>query len=284
MDQNNGINAMPEPADAGTAKTGGRFNSAFTQPIFLVICILLTVATVLSAFKFTIGSGSVNVGVSFNIIWLLLTIGAWIIYGKAKKGTSPLAGMKLVSGVVKVYYILKYVAYGFIFFFVWMLAIGMSIFNLTLSPYLDSLIGGIFSMWSGAASILMHFSLAIIVTVFIAGGIVLNAVFYRKVPKFTKSACLVEDGKAENVECANVARGWYIAAGIFAAVINGYNLAALVMKSVNVSRFSGIDSLTIISERISLLTALPAVVSGIIISVVFFLFSKWIKNNRDNLQ
>lgn len=285
MDQNNGINAMPEPADAGTAKTGGRFNSAFTQPLFLVICILLTVATVLSAFKFTIGSGSVNVGVSFNIIWLLLTIGAWIIYGKAKKGTSPLAGMKLVSGVVKVYYILKYVAYGFIIFFVWMLAIGMSIFNLTLSPYLDSLIGGIFSMWSGAASILMRFSLAIIVTVFIAGGIVLNAVFYRKVPKFTKSACLVEDGKVEKVECADIARGWYKVVGVITAVVYGIfcirSILVGVMYTVGVA--STQSTMTIIASVLDLFNSVCTSVAGVLFTAVYICLSKWIKNNADIL-
>ncbi|MBR6050819.1 MAG: hypothetical protein IKP68_06410 [Clostridia bacterium] len=287
MDQNNGINAMPEPADAGTAKTGGRFNSAFTQPLFLAICVLLTIATALSAFSVSINAenGSFNIGMSFNIILLLPTIGAWIIYGKAKNGASPIVGMKLVSGVVKANYILKYVAFGFIIFYVWTLSVGISFFSYTLQSEADSLMWRIYSAMATYDSLIAHFIVAFFVTAFVAGGIVINAVFYRKVHKFTKSMCLVEEGKAENAECTGLARGWYKVVGVITAVVYGIFCIRSVLVGVmyTVGSASTQSTITIIASVLAIFNSVCTSVAGVLIAAVYICLSKWIKNNADIL-
>ena len=70
--------------------------SAAKDPLFLVMCILLSVATVFS----------------FGIIELLVVIGMWIAYANAQSGKSLLSGAKLCAGSVKALYSITWVLIG----------------------------------------------------------------------------------------------------------------------------------------------------------------------------
>lgn len=72
---------------------------AIRDPLFLVICILT----------------SVIVALSFDLIYLLLMIGMWMIFAAVKNGNSPLPGAKLCAGTLKALYILCWVAIPFMF-------------------------------------------------------------------------------------------------------------------------------------------------------------------------
>ena len=70
--------------------------SAAKDPLFLVMCILLSVATVFS----------------FGIIELLVVIGMWMAYASAQTDASLLSGAKLCAGSVKALYIITWVLIG----------------------------------------------------------------------------------------------------------------------------------------------------------------------------
>ena len=72
---------------------------AIRDPLFLVICILT----------------SVIVALSFDIIYLLLMIGMWMIFASTKNGSSPLPGAKLCAGTLKALYIINWIAIPIMF-------------------------------------------------------------------------------------------------------------------------------------------------------------------------
>ena len=135
--------------------------------------------------------------------------------------------------------------------------------------------------------------LGVIITAFCAGAIVIYAVIYRKVHKFTKSMCLVEDGKAENVECAKTARGWYKVVGILVAVTGGISCISSVgnflsIKSdgilIVVGMFTG-ENLTDLSLYVnSFLFSLCGAIGQVTLAVAYLIISKWIRNNTEILK
>lgn len=94
----------PKPVDfepAAPAKKTYDFAAIFSQPLYLAICILVTVLT---AIQF-IASG-------FQLLTLLFMIAGWVTFGKAKKKESPLSGIKFTHGVLVAKYVLQYIAGG----------------------------------------------------------------------------------------------------------------------------------------------------------------------------
>lgn len=73
----------------------------FSQPLYLAICILMTVLT---AIQF--------IATGFQLLTLLFMIAGWITFGKAKKKESPLSGVKFTKGVLIAQYVLNYIAGG----------------------------------------------------------------------------------------------------------------------------------------------------------------------------
>ena len=269
-------------------RVSGRFNSAFRQPLFLAICILMTIATAISAFNISVDSesGSIHIGSSFNILYLLLMIGVWIIYGKAKKDASPISGMKLVSGVIKAKYILAYILYGFILSFVPLFIVMFAFVGLryiALPEQFENWMDSLPFKLSTAALLLIGALVAIVCIV----GIVINAVFYRRVHKFTKSACLVESGSAEHVECADIARGWYLVFGVISCVATGIlGIRSIVNCVINLisAIVNAHGTIAIVLTSLMLLHSVVSLVAGILIAVVYISFSKFIKNNMELLK
>ena len=270
-------------------RVSGRFNSAFSQPLFRTICILMTIATVISAFSISVNSesGSFKMGSSLNIFSLLLTIGAWIIYGKAKKDDSPLSGMKLVSGVIKAKYIIAYILYGLFLSFIPLFIIMFAFVGLPRYIALPEQ----FENWMDSLPFKLSTVAVLLIGAFIAvvciAGIVINAVFYRRVHKFTKSACLVESGNAEKVECADVARGWYMVFGVIYGVAAGLlGITSIVNRVINLISAIGNahGTMAIVLTSLMLLHSVFSLVSGILLAVVYVSFSKFIKNNMELLK
>ncbi len=81
-------------------QTPGKGNAIFTDTLFLVICILLTAAPILSF--------------NFNVLDVLFAVGAWLLYAAVKKRQDPFtnAGMRIIGGTVKAEYILMWVGVG----------------------------------------------------------------------------------------------------------------------------------------------------------------------------
>lgn len=272
-------------------KANGRFNSAFNQPIFLAICILETVAVALSVLGTLNGTDLLLFiyGNLVNVLNLIAAIGAWIIYGKAKKGISSLPGMKLLSGVVKARYILTFVFFGGIAVAYWaaviMALVGgyrvtYSFFDINFNTDRISIV----------QALLLAFFLGMIVTTFCAGIIVFFAVFYRKVYKFTKSICLVEEGKTEKVEYTRIAHGWYKIVGILTAIVAGYSFLSAIWSFLSIktdgllrilTMFTGKDATNLSLYIVPLLILICGAIGAATLAVNYLCISKWIKNNME---
>ncbi len=75
----------------------------FKDNLFLVLCILLSVSTVLG---FTVGS--------VNVIAILFTVFLWLIFAKARSNRVEVSNMRCVSGTVFAQFVMGWVAVGFL--------------------------------------------------------------------------------------------------------------------------------------------------------------------------
>lgn len=295
MDQNNEQNyPWTQEAPAEPVKKGGRFNAAFTQPVFLAICILETIAVVLSVLG-TLNGTDLFVfiyGNLVNVINLIITIGAWIIYGKVKKGISPLAGMKLLNGSVKAKFILALVIFGGIPWAYWV-AVLVAVISGQPVTFSKIYINFNTERVGIVQAVVLTIFLGLILAALFAGLVVIFAVFYRKVYKFTKSLCLVEEGKAEKVECADVARQWYKVFGILGAIGGGLLFISTIRSFLSIKSDDLLRILTMFTEKdatdlslyiVPFLITLCGAIGSVTLAVNYLCVSKFIKNNMELLK
>lgn len=85
-------------APNGSPAGAGRGSQIFKDKLFLTVCILLSVASLVNF-------------PSFNILTILITIGAWILFAAVQRNKNPFStcGIKMISGTVKAQFILFWV-------------------------------------------------------------------------------------------------------------------------------------------------------------------------------
>ena len=77
--------------------------AAFGSGLFLALCILMSVITVMGSISIDLASGSFSFSYAVNIFALLIAIGMWVVYSSAKNPDAPIkkGGFSLVSGTIK---------------------------------------------------------------------------------------------------------------------------------------------------------------------------------------
>ena len=177
------------------------------DPLFLALCILMSVCCILS-----ISAGSIP------LIQILLTVFLWLTYAHAIKGQADAAQLRNVSGTVYASYVITYVVAGILV--VCGLIVGLAfsavmedpaimqeIFaELALDPETMAMVDGLFSV--------AGFGLLIGVFVVIAVMmIIINAFSMRYFHRFAKSVYRSIENKALKLECMKASKVWLFIVG-----------------------------------------------------------------------
>ena len=236
---------------------GNRIIAALRDPLFLIICILWSVATAIS---------TLNAGF-FNVTSVLLTVFLWIVYAKAKRGETPQSALRCISGVVYAQYIVNFVLAGLVCLlgillmvvFTVLRAEGMSLsdFNMFIWEYLPE------EFWSMGASIATAFFVVIGITLIVAaaGIVVINLLGFRRIHRFAKS---VYENAYDDVSLpgAKAAHIWLLVFGIACAVSIPTSLFSVLLSG---SVTGSVDGMGIMSVLVMGCSAAVAILAAILV-------------------
>ena len=214
----------------------GRYDlkKIFSGPLFLTLCIMISVLTCVElAFS------------NVNVLMVLLTIGMWISYSKARDGEKLGTGAVMISGTLKAMKILLWVSTG-IFFFAGMVAVLLSDWLVSdvgdiIDAYLPEITFSLESMGIADVDIESEIfglldsleamglsSFEVISIVITAVGIVISAIalimvlmnvfYFRKLHLCAKSICEYEKGNTDEIIYVNAVSNWLMVLGILSAV------------------------------------------------------------------
>ena len=227
-----------------TNQGGGVFFSpmfmAFSSPLFLTLCILVSTVAGVSLI-----SGSINV------IYVLITIGAWMTYASALKGELNRSGLAMISGTTKAVKIIFIVVGAILIVCSIMIAAfsGSVIQEILKDGEIKSFAdlfksdAGNYLKINGVKASALHevaaeldaalkesgvpfgalleaFLFGISIGLFIGGALmmVMAFTFYRTLHKFHKSVCLNAKYGTSEIKSAKAARVWLLVLGILSAI------------------------------------------------------------------
>lgn len=116
--------------------------AALKDPLFLAVCILLSVSCLMS-----LSAGSVP------LINILITVFLWLTYAQARKDIADADHLRCVSGVLYAEYVIYYVTAGLVLFMGVIFAIGFNIISNSMDGFWEALLGD-FAEADVAASLL----------------------------------------------------------------------------------------------------------------------------------
>lgn len=221
-------------------------------PLFLAICILVSIATFMSLVG-QVPSGSVTVN-GLPVFEILYTIFLWIAYGKGQCGTLGAVHLRNISGTAFAYCVVQYVLGGIL------LALSTFLPNLVFSDqrFRQTLIAELekrgIEFFKLPFDLFEVMQVVFIVALVVAGlfAILLTLFGFRYIHRFAKSLHRrFADGETPLVSIGS-ARGWLIVFGVFQClgalastnnfwvlIAKGCLGAALFVGSALVARISG---------------------------------------------
>lgn len=200
-----------------------RFNAVFSDVLFMVVCILVTVSAVFSSFKVTTTAwGGTSTSFSPDVFGVLFTIFLWMTYTSAKKGNINVKSLRSTSGTTLAMYIVMWVVVGLLGLAGILLLVSGNALGSEFMDAIPSEVGGAFAeiiYELGINSIDALFTLFAIIMLFIAGIFaVVNIFFYGSLHKFAKSLYTSAQNGFENIQKAKTCSTWLIVVGILNAL------------------------------------------------------------------
>lgn len=208
---------------------------ALSSTKFLVMCILVTVAAVLSCVPTTmVDEMGFSANANFDLFAILSTIAMWITYANAKNADTVMSagGLKFNAGIAQAVFILNWVAAGIIFVCgIVLCAIGpmlsalftdeamMEDFYLQITPVFEEYgFGDLLAMFTGDVISMLMIGIGV---AFILMGIVmilLNVFYYGKVKKFANNLHIAYiTNRVTDLRFTTISN-WFMVMGIFSIV------------------------------------------------------------------
>ncbi len=154
---------------------------ALKDPLFLVVCILLSVSCLMS-----LSAGSVP------LINILITVFLWLTYAQARKDMADANHLRCVSGALYAQYVITYVAAGLVLVMGIIFAVAFNIISNSMDGFWEALLGEV-AEGDVAASLLAILPsvsggvIIIICAIASAIVVVVNIFINRYLHRFTKS-------------------------------------------------------------------------------------------------
>lgn len=212
--------AAPQHVFTGYALNAvtARFNSVFSDVLFMIVCILVSVSTLFSSIQVSTNVwGGTSTSFSPDVFGVLFTIFLWMTYASAKKGNINVKSLRSTSGTTFAMYIVMWVAVGILGLCGLLLlvagnALGGSIMG-SLVDELGSDAAILYELGLGSAG--AAFTLIAIVILLMAGVFaVFNIFFVGGLHKFAKSIYTSAQNGFENIVNANSCSIWLLVMGI----------------------------------------------------------------------
>ena len=183
---------------------------ALKDPLFLIICILMSISCLLS-----LSAGSVP------LIEILITVFLWLVYAQSRKEIADAKHLRCVSGAVYANYVITYVTAGLVVILGVLFTVAFGIIAGDPS-FLETLLSGVASVdYATVAQVLAFIPAGLILFVFIliaAIIIVINIFSLRYIHRFAKSVYQsIETGVLELKHTA-ATKVWLFIIGGFSAV------------------------------------------------------------------
>ena len=214
-------------------RVAGFFKDMFSDSMFLVIAILISVSSAIGSFSFDSGRVRLSVGV----ISILIAVSLWITYASAKgSGTLSPSGPSFTSGVLKAYYILYWVGIVFMIVGGILCIVAGPLVSRMLPNIISSLtpeeieeLREIFELLPGFINDLdinryLSYALVGIGIALLLGAVVMiiiNLCFFRKIHQFAKSVCVSLKTDQFNIVKAKACKNWLIVAAVFSLLGGG---------------------------------------------------------------
>ena len=187
-----------------------RILSLIKDNLFLVMCILLTV-----------GVGCSMLSGGLNVIFILITIFAWLTYAGGKKNIVEHKHIRVISGSVYAHYVIKNILAGIIAFLGVFYTIFLSIPALMGSLNMDEILKessispefGLLSLIPVATIGLLSVFATVLGFIFIAlaiGILIFNIAGRKKIHRFIQSIYKSAEVGEENIVGTNKVGGWFI--------------------------------------------------------------------------
>lgn len=185
---------------------------ALKDPLFLVLCILMSVSCL-----FGMATGS------FSVITVLLTVFLWLTYASAKKDNIPTNHLRFISGTVFAQYVIIYVIAGL---FLLLGVVFALVFNALMddTELMNSILSGfitspadleafteVFSMISGGAVLVIFALLSVLL-------VVANIFSFRYYHGLAQSVYKSLESGTFALKHVNASRIWFIITAIFAGI------------------------------------------------------------------
>ena len=233
------------PVTYAPAPESNKIGDMLKDSLFIVICILMTVATAIN-----IISGS------FLIIQILITIFLWLAYSQATKGLSGEAQLRCVSGAVYANYIITNVLA--IILIVCGAIISAALGLLSDNPdFMTGFTEGFESVYPGYAQTVLNilgifgWLIGLLVVLIAVAILVINVLGMKKIHKFVKSLYQSISIPYAQITGAHAAKNWLIFFGvcsgisalssvgtnIFAAVAEGCIAAATIIAAIIINKY-----------------------------------------------
>lgn len=196
----------------------GILRAAFSDPLFLVMCILLSVSVVFSVFSAFSGGTF-----SLPIINILFVIALWLVFASTKAEGAPLSpgGLKLADGTTTAVFVIYWVIVG-------LCAVGtIAGFALSASSTASGYIGSIISQYifenvyidiPFAISLFASAVFIVLAVVCVIAAVVMvliNLFLIRNLKKFIHSVRVSSDTGVEDIQKAQTVSTWLIVLAAF---------------------------------------------------------------------
>ncbi|MCQ2448797.1 MAG: zinc ribbon domain-containing protein [Clostridia bacterium] len=195
------------------------------SPLFLTICILYSVCTLLSV---------INKG--FPIISILFTVFLWLIFAQGRSNRVDISNMRNISGTCFAQYVLNWIGFGcFVFFGIILLAFSSMLDTpefyeaISQNVYIESSWDQLLELSVSVIFIILGVAM-LIAAVFMA---LINIFAIGKMHKFLKSLYQSAQMNVNGILCLNVAKGWMLAFGIISGIAALISLATSPMAFIN---------------------------------------------------
>lgn len=185
---------------------------ALKDKLFLVICILMSVTTVLSF-----------AGGGVPVLNILFTVFLWLTYAQATKNIADPKHIRGLSGTVYANYVITYVVCGIVFVCGALVALvfGVLAGNAEVYGALMNELGSLDEVTQNIVVLILSASgwiITLICAIISGVAVLFNILATRKIHRFTKSVYKSLEQCTLNIEKADAAKNWLLVFGIFGAV------------------------------------------------------------------
>lgn len=205
-----GERLIVEEASVGTFTA--KLLSALRDPLFLVVCILLSATCLM-----TLATGSIP------LIEILITIFLWLTYAQARKGIADANHLRCVSGTVYANYVISYVAAGLVLVAGAIVAVALNAVQGSMGDLWNEIIGDLaqeesFSLIMEILPVISGTVIFLSCAIVAALLVVINIFTMRYVHRFAKSVYRSIGQNTSEIKYANAAKIVLFILGGFSAV------------------------------------------------------------------